>query len=76
MTRSLKIALLHLAPRLGARDENRALIESGTRIVACLGADWVLSGERARPSRTRFGSTFVREVRELQRREPTLAYSE
>jgi 5-aminopentanamidase len=49
MTRSLKIALLHLAPELGALDENRALIESGTRVAAGLGADWVLSGELVVP---------------------------
>jgi predicted amidohydrolase len=45
MTRPLRIALLHLAPVLGALDENRALIESGTRVAADLGAEWVLSGE-------------------------------
>jgi 5-aminopentanamidase len=49
MTRSLKIAFLHLAPELGALDENRALIESGTRIAAGLGAEWVLSGELVVP---------------------------
>jgi 5-aminopentanamidase len=49
MARSLKIALLHLAPELGALDENRALIESGTRVAAGLGADWVLSGELVVP---------------------------
>ena len=49
MTRSLKIALLHLAPELGALDENRALIESGTRTAARFGADWVLSGELVVP---------------------------
>jgi 5-aminopentanamidase len=49
MTRSLRIALLHLAPELGALDENRALIESGTRIAAGLGADWVVSGELVVP---------------------------
>jgi predicted amidohydrolase len=49
MTRLLKIALLHLAPALGALDENRALIESGTRVAAGLGADWVLSGELVVP---------------------------
>jgi hypothetical protein len=32
MTRSLKVALLHLAPELAAVDRNRALIESGTRV--------------------------------------------
>jgi omega-amidase len=45
MTRSLKLAFLHLAPELGALDENRALLESGTRIAARLDAEWVLSGE-------------------------------
>ena len=45
MTKSLKIGLLHLAPELGALDANRALIESGTRIAAGLGADWVVSGD-------------------------------
>lgn len=49
MTKTLKIALLHLAPELGALDENRALIESGTRLAAGLGADWVLSGELVVP---------------------------
>jgi 5-aminopentanamidase len=45
MTKSLKIGLLHLAPRLGALEANRALIESGTRTAAGLGADWIVSGE-------------------------------
>jgi predicted amidohydrolase len=49
MTRLLKIALLHLAHALGALDENRALIESGTRVAAGLGADRVLSGELVVP---------------------------
>src|SRR5918911_3621733 len=49
MTRSLKIGLLHLAPELGALDENRALIESATRLAASLGSDWVLSGELVVP---------------------------
>jgi predicted amidohydrolase len=45
MTKSLKIGLLHLAPTLGALEANRALIESGTRMAAGLGAAWVVSGE-------------------------------
>jgi N-carbamoylputrescine amidase len=45
MTKSLKIGLLHLAPTLGALDANRALIDSGTRAAAGLGADWIVSGE-------------------------------
>jgi 5-aminopentanamidase len=49
MTKSLKIGLLHLAPELGALDANRALIESGTRIAAGLGADWIVSGELVVP---------------------------
>jgi N-carbamoylputrescine amidase len=49
MTRSLKIGFLHLAPELGALDENRALIESGTRLAAGFGADWVVSGELVVP---------------------------
>jgi predicted amidohydrolase len=49
MTRSLKVALLHLAPELGAVKGNRALIESGTRVAAERGADWVLSGELVVP---------------------------
>jgi omega-amidase len=49
MTRSLKVALLHLAPELGAVDRNRALIESGTGVAAELGADWVISGELVVP---------------------------
>jgi predicted amidohydrolase len=44
-TRSLKIALMHLAPELGALDANRALIESATRVAAELGANWAISGE-------------------------------
>jgi N-carbamoylputrescine amidase len=49
MTKSLKVALLHLAPELGALDSNRALIESGTLVAAELGADWVISGELVVP---------------------------
>lgn len=49
MTRSLTVALLHLAPEPGALDENRALIESGTRHAAKLGAEWVISGELVVP---------------------------
>jgi 5-aminopentanamidase len=49
MTRSLKIGFLHLAPELGALDENRALIESSTRAAASFGADWVVSGELVVP---------------------------
>ena len=49
MTKSLKIGLLHLAPTLGALEANRALIESGTRMAAGLGADWVVSGELVVP---------------------------
>ena len=45
MTKLFKIGLLHLAPILGALDANRALIESGTRVAAGLGADWIVSGE-------------------------------
>jgi predicted amidohydrolase len=43
--RSLTVALLHLAPELGALDRNRSLIEYGTRVAADSGAEWVLSGE-------------------------------
>jgi predicted amidohydrolase len=43
--RSLKIALLDLAPELGAVERNRRLIERGTRAAAALGAAWVISGE-------------------------------
>jgi predicted amidohydrolase len=49
MTRSLRVALLHLAPELGAVASNRALIESGTCVAAELGADWVVSGELVVP---------------------------
>ena len=49
ITRSLRIALLHLAPELGALDANRALIEYGTRVAAGFGADWVVSGELVVP---------------------------
>jgi len=42
---ALRVALLHLAPVLGAVDDNRSLIEHGTRIAAQFGADWVISGE-------------------------------
>jgi predicted amidohydrolase len=43
--KSLKIALLHLAPELGAVERNRRLIERGTRAAAASGAAWVISGE-------------------------------
>jgi 5-aminopentanamidase len=49
MTKSLKIGLLHLAPKLGALEANRALIEPATRMAAGLGADWVVSGELVVP---------------------------
>src|ERR671925_1775066 len=49
MTRSLKIGFLHLAAELCALAENRALIESGTRLAAGFGADWVVSGELVVP---------------------------
>jgi 5-aminopentanamidase len=49
MTTPLKVALLHVAPELGAVGRNRALIESGTRVAAELGADWVVSGELVVP---------------------------
>jgi 5-aminopentanamidase len=64
MTRSLKIALLHLAPVLGALDGNRALIESGTRVAAGLGAEWVLSGELVVPGyrfAARIGTDWIAE---------------
>jgi 5-aminopentanamidase len=64
MRRSLKIGLLHLAPKLGALDANRALIESGSRTAARLGADWVVSGELVVPG-YRFapmlGTEWIRE---------------
>jgi predicted amidohydrolase len=47
--RSLTLALLHLAPELGALDWNRSLIEYGTRVAADSGVDWVLSGELVVP---------------------------
>ena len=49
MKKSLQIGLLHLAPTLGALEANRALIESGTRAAAGLGADWIVSGELVVP---------------------------
>jgi predicted amidohydrolase len=68
MTRSLKIGLLHLAPELGVLDTNRALIESGTRTAARLGADWVVSGELVVPG-YRFapliGTGWIREQPDL-----------
>lgn len=48
-TKPLTIGLLHLAPKLGALEANRALIESGTRVAAGLGANWVVSGELVVP---------------------------
>jgi predicted amidohydrolase len=47
--KSFKIGLLHLAPKVGALEANRALIEAGTRMAAGLGADWVVSGELVVP---------------------------
>jgi 5-aminopentanamidase len=41
----LRLALLHLAPRLGDLDGNRDLLMRATRVAAHAGADWVLSGE-------------------------------
>jgi 5-aminopentanamidase len=64
MTKSLKIALLHLAPELGALDHNQALIESGTRLAAGLGADWVVSGELVVPGyrfAPRIGTEWIAE---------------
>jgi predicted amidohydrolase len=49
VTKSVKVGLLHLTPELGAVAANRALIESGTRMAAGLGADWVVSGELVVP---------------------------
>jgi 5-aminopentanamidase len=43
--RVLRLALLHLAPELGELQANRSLIETGTRVAAQAGAEWVLSGE-------------------------------
>jgi 5-aminopentanamidase len=45
MTKRLTLGILHLAPELGALEQNRALVEAGTRLAADLGADWVISGE-------------------------------
>jgi predicted amidohydrolase len=45
MTRRLRLALLHLAPEVGAVESNRALVERVTRLAAGAGADWVVSGE-------------------------------
>jgi 5-aminopentanamidase len=45
MTATRRIALAHLAPRCGALDENRALIERATVQAARARADWVISGE-------------------------------
>jgi len=43
----LRIALLHVAPRLGALAENRALLELGLERAAIHGASWVLTPELA-----------------------------
>jgi N-carbamoylputrescine amidase len=47
--RILRIGFLHLAPLLGAVEDNRSLIEEGTRVAAGLGVDWVISGELVVP---------------------------
>ncbi len=41
----LRIAMLHLAPRLGDLTHNRALVTSAVTRAAQLGADWVLTPE-------------------------------
>lgn len=41
----LRLALLHLEPRLGDIAGNRDLLMRATRVAAAAGADWVLSGE-------------------------------
>lgn len=41
----LRIAMLHLAPRLGDLAYNRALVTSAVTTAAHLGADWVLTPE-------------------------------
>jgi predicted amidohydrolase len=44
----LRVALLHLAPRLGALQHNQDLLSEATQLAAAAGADWVLSGELVR----------------------------
>lgn len=41
----MRVGFLHLAPKVGAVEGNRALIERGTRVASEAGAAWVLSGE-------------------------------
>ena len=60
--RSLAVALLHLAPVLGAVEHNRRLIERGTCIAGDFGADWVLSGELVVPGyrfESRIGTDWI-----------------
>lgn len=44
-TGRLRIALLHLAPRPGALDENRQQLEAAIQAAAAAGAGWIISPE-------------------------------
>jgi N-carbamoylputrescine amidase len=41
----LRVALLHIAPRLGEIDHNRELVESAVKIAADQGANWAITPE-------------------------------
>lgn len=41
----LRVALLHLAPRLGEIDHNRELVESALKLAAAEGAHWAITPE-------------------------------
>ena len=55
--RKLRVALLHVAPRLGEVESNRQLIESAVRVAAQQGADWAVT-----PELCVCGYLFAREI--------------
>ena len=54
---TLRISYLHIAPELGNIEENRQLIERGTKLAASLGSDWVITPELCVP-----GYLFSKEI--------------
>lgn len=55
--RKIRIALLHVAPRLAEIDHNRQLIESAVKVASEQGADWAITPELCIP-----GYLFARKI--------------
>ena len=55
--KSIRIALLHLAPITSAISHNRSLVEAGTRVAADSGANWVVTPELCIP-----GYMFMKQI--------------